>query len=429
MEKEQFYLKQKNNKKSTSWTVSFFNTETRKHEKYEVVRKVRERLSNWNDNSNINKPMARKICNEALKQGVAFTNQSKNINSGITFKEYFYSIWDFKSSSYIQEKLQYGEAIGRQHANNMKAIYKNNIEGILSNDLKLNQVKTVHLQKVIDDMIKKNYSNSSIKKAKNAMAITFKEAKRLNLIGINPILGLNKIPNNNGKTERGILTQEEERKFLKKAKEMFESNSLTAGKYYFLLLACLTGMRRGEIRALTVQDIELKEEYALLNITKSISDLGDLKSTKARKERKVSIPYDLGLKLIKLGNNNPKNTGVIIWTSKPTNSKSIYIGDKYNLLAFNKVLEEIGINSKERKSRNLVFHSLRHSYVTITGEELGTLTAQQLIGHSKARTTLGYTHDTTEKRAKGLQVITNFLDYPLELQEIEEHKETDKKLG
>jgi integrase len=61
--------------------------------------------------------------------------------------------------------------------------------------------------------------------------------------------------------------------------------------------------------------------------------------------------------------------------------------------AFRRILGRIGIDEEKRKARNLVFHGLRHSYVSITrATGLPDFAVMRLAGHKTLAMTERYSH-------------------------------------
>lgn len=117
-------------------------------------------------------------------------------------------------------------------------------------------------------------------------------------------------------------------------------------------LAMHTGMRAGEIQALTIDDLGDDEIY----VRKSWSKYDGLKCCKNGEERSVPIPisHQLYLKLKMLADFNPFDNGFIFYSTvpeKPMDSKQF---NKY----LKRALKDIGYEN----SREICFHSWRHFF-------------------------------------------------------------------
>ena len=77
-----------------------------------------------------------------------------------------------------------------------------------------------------------------------------------------------------------------------------------------------------------------------------------------------------------------------------------YYGD-----VFYEALKNIGINSEERKKRNIVFHSLRHFCATILAQESDIKTVQSILGHRTEIMSQHYSNHETEEKLNNMRTI------------------------
>lgn len=115
-----------------------------------------------------------------------------------------------------------------------------------------------------------------------------------------------------------------------------------------------TGMRLGEIQVLKLENI--KKDHIVVKY--SWDRKFGLKTTKSGKERIVPISKELYNILL----NYPKDKQSDFMFCNPKSKKS------YQALIFGRnlrmALEKIGLSDKERKNRNITFHSWRHCFNT-----------------------------------------------------------------
>ncbi|MFZ1572942.1 MAG: tyrosine-type recombinase/integrase, partial [Candidatus Kapaibacterium sp.] len=139
-----------------------------------------------------------------------------------------------------------------------------------------------------------------------------------------------------------------------------------------------TGIRRGELCGIKLNNINLKEN--------TIKVLG-----KGNKERIVvfgSYAKDKLIKYIEFRNDN-----------YPTNTKFLFLNNKGNpvngKLVYDIVKKYITGTSEDKKKSP---HVLRHSFAThLLDSGAGIAEIGELLGHSKLSTTQIYTHLTIEK--------------------------------
>ncbi len=335
MGRKPYVLRQAKRKTGKVWSVSFYNQDTEKYNSAIVVSKVRVMLGGkWEqDTSSINKYLASRICEEAVKKGLNTQGKAQSVKASITFEEYFLNFWDFDTSPYIAE-MNLGTATGeekikRDYANCMKNKFKNHIKNNIPTNIKLNRLKPYHLQNVKDTMIKKQLNADTINKVIISMKKPLYRAYETGLIFNNPS-SLLKSVRLNGSKETGILTSEESKDLMKALQTLYSKGTFEDGKYYSIIIGMLTGMRLSEIRALSVNDIIINEEEktASMLVSHSLDSKAQLKLPKADKQRDVSIPLQLAKNLIILGNNNPTGSN-IIWTKQKTTGKSNFISSNY----------------------------------------------------------------------------------------------------
>lgn len=235
--------------------------------------------------------------------------------------------------------------------------------------------------KDIDDfavlmLVDKNYSGTSVNGALSCLRIVFKEAQRNNLVTYNPAKKV-KFVNSQSKT-KGLLSTFEANLLMKKEywyNEIFWMFNRT-GRY--------TGMRLGEIAALSVNDIKFEDNLHYISVTKNYDFIEGLKhETKTKVNRIVPIPAWLAEDL---KNFNPDYKYMFSPDGNKPYKKSILC------LRFRQALNNIGLSEKERVQRNITFHSWRHRYISLLN---GTIPHEQLrliVGHSQEATTDLYTH-------------------------------------
>jgi len=169
------------------------------------------------------------------------------------------------------------------------------------------------------------------------------------------------------------------------------------------LLAALCGLRRGEVRGLLWGDVDT--EAKVLRIAHNYVDVEGAKGPKCGSARAVPIPEaaQRALEAIR---------GVVrfqapedyVFASFASGKKPL--GDSFFRYGFAHTLEAIGIDTVKRKARNLTFHGLRHTYVTLGRMSgLPDLVIQALAGHKSSGMMEHYSHagqviDFQDARAK-----------------------------
>ena len=151
-----------------------------------------------------------------------------------------------------------------------------------------------------------------------------------------------------------------------------------------VLLSVLCGMWCGEIRGLQWGDIQ--EGY--IDLKHNFQDLEGVKVPKWGSSRTIPLPTSVETILSRLPK---KDNNSFILESEKINGKPI--GSTFFRSALRRELETIGISVEEQKRRNITFHSLRHTFITL-GRLAGIsdIEIQTLAGHKDASMMNHYSH-------------------------------------
>lgn len=210
----------------------------------------------------------------------------------------------------------------------------------------------------------------TLKYYRHTLGMLFKFAKQWGWTGHSPVDGVNKITRL--KNERVRYLSDEERKDLLKACEASENKQL----YPIVVFALSTGARKGEIMNLTLADIDLARNRAILRETKNGETRGvpiapHLRELLVREIKQAKALYkDLDIK------NQPQ------WLfPRPDGMEPIYFRK-----AWYNALENAGI-------KNFRFHDLRHStasYLAMGGAS--PLDIAAVLGHKTLQMVKRYAH-------------------------------------
>jgi integrase len=211
---------------------------------------------------------------------------------------------------------------------------------------------------------------------------------------------------NNRKIETGleVLTHAEIQRLIAAAKEDTEN--------FIFVFAIFTGLREGEICALTYDDIDMQDD--LISVTKTCSYLtvdgkysAVLRSAKNDSSiREVPILPDLKPllqahieaekeKCLRLDNPFVNKNPVF------TNGAYSYVEGSNLRKRFYKLLKLLGIEKRN-------FHKLRHTFCTLLAEnDVPLVTASRLMGHSDIRMTAQvYSHVNKDEKRRGINKLS-----------------------
>ena len=172
------------------------------------------------------------------------------------------------------------------------------------------------------------------------------------------------------------------------------------------MIMMYAGLRRGELLALTWDDIDLVNRTITVNKTAEIITnqirIKDGAKTK-NSVRVVNIPFALAeyLKICK----EKAKSNIVCCSAK---------GAYMSLTSWRRLWQSYIFALQEVNPRipDFTAHWLRHTYATILYHAgVDVLTAKELLGHSKIQTTLDiYTHLDSQFKNKNIDKLNSFLD-------------------
>lgn len=152
------------------------------------------------------------------------------------------------------------------------------------------------------------------------------------------------------------------------------------------LLAAISGMRRGEISGLLIDDLNEDSIHVRHNWQG-----GKLVQPKWGSERLIPVPRKMIARLVEQYDQNPWANGYVFWG--PHRNRPL--GGREFLNGLVMAMEKAGISKAEAQQRGLNFHAWRHWYNTMLRGRLQDHELRALTGHSSEKMTERYTHVTT----------------------------------
>ncbi|NLE63850.1 MAG: site-specific integrase [Bacteroidales bacterium] len=206
------------------------------------------------------------------------------------------------------------------------------------------KIKNITQNKIKEFIELKQKENLSTRRIRNCVTLfgnMFNKFKEWEFISDSPYSGIINVKFTRENNIR-VLSKTEVNFLLKKSKTKYPK------LYQIILLALLTGMKRAEILALTIEDIDLKNRK--ININKTIFE-GEILIPRFKATfRQVDIPENLVPKLKKII--EKKKHDDFIFYDK---SVSWFTQDKYIRINFTKFIKDLGLE-------RITFNELRHTY-------------------------------------------------------------------
>lgn len=317
----------------------------------------------------------------------------------LTVSDWFYSwLFDYRKQDLKPKSFQ------RYHG-----IYKNYIENTDFGNIKLNDLRTTHLQRHYKKLLDNGVTPTTIRQINTNLKTCLNEAERQGYIQKN-WCKLVTLPKKEDDKEVKVLTKEEQEKFL----EAIKGHELEL----LYIVALGTGLRIGEILGLKWSDIDFKNNELHVNrsLQKAAIYEGDKivryevqETTPKTKNsfRTIPVPQNIIKKL--KAHKKEQNELILLLQEEYDNKNYVFcnklgkpIEDKRPGRNLKTILTSIGIEP-------IKFHALRHTYATRLFEAgIPPKTVQHLMGHSDIETTMNiYTKVMPEQKLKAVEKIND----------------------
>lgn len=329
-----------------------------------------------------------------------FTKIINDINQGTYIEKVEKTFIDILKE-YVQNKYDTNKVSARTHIRDLETVKQ--IEKTCKDivNIPIQKITIYHIRQVLPNLTV--YSNNSIDKIYRFINKVFKIALSDRIIPFNPMEN-----ESISKPKSDIPNRNIEALTLGEHKKLIEALEKQEHKYkYVILLQLYTGMRIGEVLALSIKDIDYKNNTITISktLTRDENDktiMGD--TTKTENSKRTILINDKVKEILKQAQKRQMTNinGLLFYD----NAKNTYITPS----EINSYLKRL--NKKENIASNLHTHMLRHTYATRCIESgMQAKALQKILGHKKIQTTLDtYTSVFKEFSENELEKVTQYFE-------------------
>ncbi|MDY0289778.1 MAG: tyrosine-type recombinase/integrase [Sphaerochaeta sp.] len=359
------------------WYALFRNPDTGERTNKKSVEKIRKDLGILSTVPIKRRDEAILICQKALDEGIIFGKREP-----LSLYSYLERFFDWERSPYVERRnLLDPGSLSEDYIATRQNLISNHILPRIQTNLLLSAVTLNQLEHIQLSLVKEGrLASSTINICMGALSLSLAEAQRRGLVSnaytyaVRPLKSMHKV--------RGILSEGELKAFMQYMKKDGEQRI-----YLACLLALLTGMRSGELRALQFSSVG----DDLITVDQAYADKAGLKVPKGKRTRYVPCPAFLCEQLKDLCLENPKpNAHQLVFWSKRGGG---FVSSHYFSERFQQELVRSGaLDMEQVKERNITFHSLRHMANTLLRGSVDEHVLRMTIGHSSEQLSDLYTH-------------------------------------
>jgi len=317
----------------------------------------------------------------AAEKAVQLCGESKSLEIPTleTFSVGFFE-WD---SDWSLNRRASGKRHSKMSCREKGIMMRHHILPALGN-LRLDKIDSVAIRNFRNYLFQKGYSGSLINKCLMALNTIILSAEELGHITKIPRIEKAALRTK----ERGILSIQEMQRIFSDEIQWWDFRARVGS-----MLSATTGLRIGEVQAITLSDLNLKDKYIRVRrswneVTREINP-----TTKSGRERNVILSSAVVREIQELIeiHPTPDNPESFLFFAAKKQDKPME--KKLFIRALYKAFKDIGIDETIRQERRLCFHSWRHfANSMFISAGLPLMKVQQMIGHSSIAMSQLYYH-------------------------------------
>ncbi len=237
--------------------------------------------------------------------------------------------------------------------------------------MKVKDIKAIHIRKWQTDLLKMEYSKTYLKTIYNQLTAIFNYAIRFHNLDKNPCHIAGSIGKKDA-DEMQILSLQEFNK-------MIDCVTDKENKFFYIILFW-TGMRKGELLALTYEDVDFENKTIMINKNFQI----------VKKERLITDPKTPRGRRVIAVNDIVLNCIKDLWNTSYKPNKT----DKIFYLSKDSLKRQLDTACKKAGVPRIRVHDLRHSHASyLLSNGVNIVILSRRLGHEKVQTTLNiYCH-------------------------------------
>ncbi len=276
--------------------------------------------------------------------------------------------------------------------------YRNYIKDTHLSRLKLDKITTQDVQKLYTHIYTTKGSATLVKNIHSFVRKYFNYQVKIGVLKDSPCKNVILPKETDVKEKIEIFTEDEIQIFKKACDTNFD--------YFIFYFALATGMRQGEIIALTLDDIDLNNNS--INVNKTVNRVNVYSGeTKTRKTLVYAPKSENSIRTIPLPNQIRDMVISQIDLQKEKGSDLLFTSQRNEMYNGDKLYEKYKRFLKREGIKHRKFHTLRHTYCSILARNNVPLKiAAELLGHDAEMTSKIYTHLNLDDKKNAIQNIT-----------------------